>query len=120
MPKSPPRPCSMCGKPVVRSGKCSKHYSQADRRRGTATQRGYTSREHREDFRAVILARDPICVECGEAPATQADHFPRTRRQLIADGDNPNDPRWGRGLCGSCHSRHTANTTPGFGRSATH
>ena len=55
-----------------------------------------------------MLERDPICVICHEAPATQADHYPLTLRQLVAKRMDPTDPKHGRGLCHSCHSRYTA------------
>ena len=68
-----------------------------DERRGTAAQRGYGSRGHRR-FRRLVLARDPICVLCGSI-ATEADHWPMSRRDLVAAGLDPNDPVRGRGLC---------------------
>jgi 5-methylcytosine-specific restriction protein A len=114
MPTSSPTPCSRCGQRVVRSGLCQKHLGQSERQRGTAKQRGYDTR-HRDAFRAPVLARDGYtCQLCG-ADATDADHYPRTRKQLIADGCDPNDPQYGRALCGRCHHRHTASYTPGFG-----
>ena len=79
MPTSPPRPCSRCGQPVAPGGKCLKHHSQADRQRGTSQQRGY-DHEHRDHFRKPVLERDDyVCQECG-GEATNADHYPRTRR----------------------------------------
>jgi len=102
------------GQSVVRSGKCRRHLAQADRMRGTSKQRGY-DREHRENFRAPVLARDNhTCVLCGDV-ATHADHYPRTRKQLVAEGLDANDPQYGRALCESCHRQHTAATSPGFG-----
>jgi 5-methylcytosine-specific restriction protein A len=99
----------------VRAGLCSKHYNQQDRARGTAKQRGYDA-AHRDGFRAPVLRRDDYtCQLCG-GQADVADHYPRSRKQLIADGDNPNDPRFGRSLCASCHGSYTA-TEQGFGRS---
>lgn len=88
--------------------------ARADTQRPPARQRGY-DRAHETQFRRPVLARDPICVECGEAPSVHADHYPLTRRELIRRGRNPNDPRYGRGLCPSCHSRHTAQSDGGFG-----
>lgn len=90
---------------------CATHYRQADRRRGTSTQRGY-GKAHRTLFRPAVLERDPICVmpDC-DAPATEADHYPLTRRELVAKGLDPDDPKHGRGLCKRCHSRHTASTS---------
>lgn len=105
-----PRPCGKCGKRTYRGGLCIDCYKQADRRRGTSTQRGYDAR-HRNRFRAAVLERDPICLACDEEPSTHADHYPWTRRQLVAAGKDPNDPGYGRGLCQSCHNRHTASTS---------
>lgn len=113
MPQSPPRPCSKCGQPVIRSGLCQRHYTQADRARGTSTARGY-DRAHRDEFRAPVLeAANYQCAICGDR-ANQADHYPRTRKQLIADGENPNDPKHGRALCARHHHQYTASYAPGF------
>jgi len=103
---APPRPCLVCGRPVFRSGRCEVHYRQRERRRGSASQRGYGER-HRRVFRAGVLERDPLCVLCGEL-AVHADHFPLSRRQLVARGLDADDPDYGRGLCQSCHNSHTA------------
>jgi len=55
--------------------------------------------------------RTPWCV-CGKR-ATVADHYPVKRRDLVKQGLDPNDPRYGRGLCASCHARWTAEEAPG-------
>lgn len=93
---------------------CATHRAQqrahSDNKRGTARQRGYDE-DHAEKFRAVVLNRDDwTCVLCG-ADATDADHYPQTRRELLAAGLNPNDPRYGRSLCHQCHSAHTARSS---------
>lgn len=100
--------CSGSGCPnLTSSGRCNTCNTDADRRRGTAAQRGYTSAGHRA-FRAAVLARDPICVlGCGR-PATVADHYPLSRRELVAQGLDPNAASAGRGLCASCHGKATA------------
>ncbi|MER7155437.1 holin, partial [Streptomyces lydicus] len=49
---------------------------------------------------------------CGQRSA-HADHYPLSRRELVARGDDPDDPRHGRGLCGPCHSSETAQHQPG-------
>ena len=78
-----------------------------DRQRGTAQQRGYTSRGHQR-FRIQVLENDHmVCRLCGD-PATIADHYPHTRKELIAKGLDPDDPQYGRALCKHCHDRHTA------------
>lgn len=108
--KKPPKPCSKCGRAVVRAGLCQQHLSQGEQRRGSAAKRGYDGR-HVRQFRTVVLERDPICVVCHEEPSTDADHYPWDRKELVRLGADPNDPRYGRGLCHSCHSRYTASTS---------
>lgn len=90
-------------------GACTR---EAERLRGSPTARGY-GRHHRRTFREGVLARDPICVLCHRRPATDADHYPRSRRELVAVGLDPNDPQYGRGLCHPCHSSETAAHQPG-------
>ena len=114
--------CSTPGCPeYTRGGRCADCQTKAEQRRGSSTERGYGSR-HRNDFRTAVLARDPTCVcttedhnhdqPCGQR-SRHADHYPRDRRELAAAGEDPNDPRHGRGLCGPCHSRETARHQPG-------
>jgi len=75
-----------------------------DRQRGSSAARGYGARHRR--WRAMILARDPLCVHCRErgrtTPATEADHIVPLRRGGGWSLEN------GQGLCKSCHSRRTA------------
>lgn len=113
MPYRAPKPCSVpgCGE-LTHSGRCEAHTRQAEQARGTAKQRGY-DRRHELLFRERVLTRDPVCVLCGRRWATQADHYPLSRRELVARGMNPNDPDNGRGLCGPCHSKATAEHQPG-------
>jgi 5-methylcytosine-specific restriction enzyme A len=110
------KPCSTAGCPeLVEHGtsRCEDCAAQADRRRGTATERGYNSRGHRR-FRRKVLERDPICVidDC-MAPATIADHWPLSRRELIDRQLDPNNPGAGRGLCKRHHDAETAKHQPG-------
>jgi len=98
--------------PRIEGTRCAIHRREADKRRGTATQRGYTNKEH-QHFRDVVLKRDPICVLCHIVQATTADHYPHDRKQLILLGMNPNDPKHGRGLCARCHNKATAQNQPG-------
>jgi 5-methylcytosine-specific restriction protein A len=110
------RVCSVtgCGTlyPKTEGSRCAAHRVQADRARGTASERGYTSPGHRT-FRNAVLHRDPICVVCQQRESTVADHHPLSRRELIARGMNPNDPHHGRGLCKPCHDSQTALNQPG-------
>ena len=102
------KPCSTPGCPdLVAKGRCAECSKAADKRRGTATERGYTSPGHRA-FREEVLARDPICKLCLAKPSTVADHYPISRRDCLARGLNPDDPSNGRGLCKTCHDRSTA------------
>ena len=109
------RVCSKPGCPTIYAGtesRCPAHQAQADKARGTAKQRGYTGAGHRA-FRNAVLERDPICVLCGIAQATVADHYPLSRKELIEAGMDPNDPQYGRGLCKRDHDRETSIHQPG-------
>lgn len=110
------RVCSVNGCPNLyptnQGSRCSEHRAAADQRRGTAAQRGYTGRGH-QTFRNAVLNRDPICVLCGIAQSTVADHYPRSRKELTDLHMDPNDPDNGRGLCKTCHDRETATHQPG-------
>lgn len=110
------RVCSVHGcaeiYPTSEGSRCSGCRKAADKGRGTATQRGYTGAGHRT-FRNAVLTRDPICVECGLRQSTVADHYPVSKRDLIAQGLNSNDPERGRGLCKPCHDVSTAREQPG-------
>jgi len=115
-------PCSGCGTPTRQSGRCASCRTTADQRRGTAEARGYDN-QHRARFRPGVLTRHPTC-QCTRAGhhnhgatcdrrSQHADHYPRDRRQLVALGLDPNDPKHGRGLCHICHSGETALLQPG-------
>ena len=109
------RVCNVSGCPKIYEGtasKCELHRKSADKRRGTATERGYTGRGHRS-FRNEVLERDEICVLCHAAAANVADHYPISRRDLVDAGMDPDDPNAGRGLCHRCHSIETAVNQPG-------
>lgn len=97
---------------LVQAGRCTRCGSAADHARGTATQRGYNSSGH-QAFRRAVLRRDPTCVACGTVRSTVADHYPLSRRDLVAAGLDPDDPSRGRGLCTPCHGTATAKHQPG-------
>ena len=112
------KPCSTHGCPELttpgnnRCDACVRTRQRAsDKRRPSAYERGYTSRGHRK-FRRLVLDKDPLCVLCGKV-ATVADHHPTSRRDLIAAGQDPNNPDKGRGLCASCHGKETYKNQPG-------
>lgn len=101
--------------------RCPTCTTQADRARGTRHQRGYDYK-HETLFRPAVLKADPLCVCTTEGhghtgqcrmPSTVADHYPRSRKELVALGLNPYDPRYGRGLCAGCHNPETAARQPG-------
>lgn len=106
------RVCSTPGCPNLHpgSGKCPACRARSDRARRPEGN-PYVSRGHRR-FRREVLTRDPVCVVCGQAPSTVADHYPHERRDLIAMGLDPDDPKFGRGVCASCHGVETARRTP--------
>ena len=122
-----PRALKTCSTPrcpelvPIGTGRCDGCVAQAEQQRGTARQRGYDAK-HERTFRAKVLRRDPLCVcedqdhdhgrQCLRA-STVADHHPLSRRELVDAGQNPNDPKHGRGLCKGCHDRHTAEAQPG-------
>ncbi|SIN72749.1 5-methylcytosine-specific restriction enzyme A [Agromyces cerinus subsp. cerinus] len=109
------RVCSQAGCPTLYDtphSRCPTHRAIADRARGTATDRGYASRGHK-NFRNQTLTRDPICTLCGVRESTVADHYPISRRDLIEFSMDPNDPAHGRGLCKPCHDSSTAENQPG-------
>ncbi len=119
-----PAVCPHPGCPhLVTNGDCPSGHARAkrqaqqqrtDSQRPTARRRGYDT-DHERLFRQPVLRRDPVCVQCHQAPSVHADHWPRTRTELVTAGANPNDPRHGRGLCASCHATHTATHDGGFG-----
>ena len=105
MPMRPLQPCPAPGCNLLTThGRCAAHLraerQQFDAGRGTATARGYGP-AHRQ-WRAAILARDPLCVRCGRKPSTVADHIVPLR-----DGGT-----WalsnGQGLDVDCHAVKTA------------
>lgn len=108
------RVCSVHGCPNLypegEGTRCAHHRRQARRQR--TDNAVYNTKEHLA-FRAAVLARDPVCTDCRAALSTIADHFPLTRRELVTQNLDPNDPKHGRGLCTTCHNSHTARTTPG-------
>lgn len=113
-----PRPPTTCTHPGCLEvatdghGRCTPHQRRAPDTRPGPRERGYGG-AHETRFRPGVLRRDPWCVDpdhVHDQPvrATVADHHPRTRRELVLAGDDPDDPRHGRGLCAPCHSRITA------------
>ena len=107
-----PKPCAHPGCPAIVKGRrfCEAHQRQAwreqDRQRPS-----YRSRRPKdwEARRAAVLARDPICTICREAPSDTVDHIRdrgKTRGSEVVPGLD--DLTNLRGVCRSCHSRRTA------------
>lgn len=114
MPTRPPEKCSTPGCPghTADGGRCA-------RCRGTRlfVERAgdaevYTRRPWRAR-RLEYLADHPFCLLC-RAPATVPDHYPVSRRVLVAAGvaDPDADERL-RPLCARCHNSSTARRQPG-------
>lgn len=102
-------------------GRCEEHRAEAaraTRKARTPAGAGGYGRQHRTRFRRGVLRKHPYCMcdlsdhDHGSGPcprpSTDADHWPVDRRQLLRLGLDVNDPRYGRGLCHSCHSSATA------------
>lgn len=106
--------CTVAGCPeYTNGGRCAEHRTQADRARGTAAQRGYSGRTWTRN-RRTVLTRDPTCMVCGNAESTVADHYPTSRRDLVAQGvTDPDAPNRLRGVCAPCHGTETALHQPG-------
>jgi 5-methylcytosine-specific restriction enzyme A len=117
MPSRLRTPCPVpgCGE-LTDGGRCEEHKRQANKQRGGSTARGYGQR-HENRFRKGVLERDINCTLCitqGKwVTAVIADHYPLTRRELVEQGLDPDDPSRGRGLCKPCHDKWTAESSPG-------
>lgn len=100
MRKTMPRPCPTPACPNLQPCPAHPRTWRVHPDRGTTAERGYGARHRR--WRAMVLARDPICRACGRVPSTVADHV----IPLHAGGD------WslenGQGLCRACHARKSA------------
>lgn len=101
-------PCSVHGCPeLTRKNRCEKHEREADRKRGTATERGYGHRWAK--IRKSYLERHPFCQdpEGCIAKATDVHHI---------DGAGPlgdNSDRNLRSLCKHHHDVRTSRDQPG-------
>lgn len=109
--------CATPGCPqLTPDSRCTTCRTNADRERGSSTARGY-GHKHRTLFRPKVLANAQyLCVLRGPGctgVATVADHYPMSRRELVDAGLNPNNPKYGRALCKTCHDRETAANQPG-------
>lgn len=120
MPVRSPTPCRFpgCGETVELPGLCATHKKDVQRtqdaRRGTAHQRGYTSRW--SVVRTSYLRTHPFCARCSTdarlVAATVVDHITPHRGDKALFWDRAN---W-QPLCKPCHDRKTATTDGAFGR----
>ncbi|MGC4075432.1 MAG: HNH endonuclease signature motif containing protein [Rubrivivax sp.] len=117
MPTAAPKPCTWPGCPsLVRdgSGRCEKHRQLADRQRGTARERGYSSKWERA--REGYLRANPLCRTCQAQQllelATVVDHIVPHKGDMGLFWDRTN---W-QPLCKPCHDAKTAIEDGGFGR----
>jgi 5-methylcytosine-specific restriction enzyme A len=116
MPLAAKRPCTQPGcKALSDSGRCDAHRIKADRERGTAQERGYTSAWTKA--RAAWLRKHPLCAEHarqGRVEAANAvDHI--TPHKGDKDLFWASATNW-QSLCKTCHDRKTATEDGGFGR----
>jgi 5-methylcytosine-specific restriction protein A len=122
-------PCPSPGCPAyTKKGiRCPQHarltIAVGDRNRGTAGYRGYSGvgwslarkacMERDRQCQCDAVECDHVAFRCGTASVV-ADHFPLSRKQLIANRIvDPDDIAYLRGLCKLCHDRHTARSQPG-------
>lgn len=108
--------CSTVGCPTLTAvGRCDACRAKAEQARGTRTQRGYTNAWLRISER--YLARHPLCVVRRPGctlVATVSDHYPVSRRDLVAQGvRDPDADHRLRPVCAQCHGRETAVYQPG-------
>lgn len=109
------RVCSIPGcatiYPTAEGSRCAAHRKAADHKHWQKT-RAYNTKGHRVRFRLGVLRRDPICVICHIKESVVADHYPRSRIDLVDAGMDANDPQYGRGLCFECDRIQTAERQP--------
>lgn len=93
---------------LTTGGRCERCTTTADQRRGTRQQRGYDSRWERKRKAYLSKPEHLFCVLC-HAPSNVADHYPVSRRDLVAQGvPDPDADHRLRPLCRTCHSKETA------------
>lgn len=113
MPNAAPRkPCRTPGCHDVshdRGGRCLACRARQPKVSAAAQGYGHKWRMWRLGF----LRRHPMCLLCPRL-AEVPDHWPRSRRQLLAQGvRNPDQDRYCRPLCRSCHDKETGRNQPG-------
>lgn len=99
-------PCRVDGCPFLTNrGICERHRQKLqranDRRRGSATKRGY-DREWREAAKA-YLEEHPVCEGCHRKPSRVVDHI-----VPLEHGGARMDPKNWQAQCWSCHEKKKA------------
>ncbi|MFH1806840.1 MAG: HNH endonuclease [Pseudomonadota bacterium] len=121
MPDLPRKPCALarCGKLTDPGQRYCPAHKREDRkrddaRRGTAQERGYTSRWR--TARSLFLKAHPLCCRCEASglviAATVVDHIIPHKGDAKLFWSRSN---W-QSLCKPCHDRKTALEDGGFGR----
>ncbi|KAB8186984.1 HNH endonuclease [Nonomuraea phyllanthi] len=115
----PRRSLTVCSTPscaeLTSGGRCAVCRREAERQRGSASQRGYDAAWQRT--RAAYLKNHPRC-ECEDCEALPYEQRPAATDVDHIDGLGPNGPRGHdpsnlRALTKSHHSRRTARDQPG-------
>lgn len=111
MPRRLAPPCTRPG--CEHSKPCPEHSRQQDRQRGTAAERGYGHR-WATDVRTEYIEHHPICCLCQARATDVPDHWPASRKDLVAAGV-PDPDAWHRlrPLCDPCHRKETPANQPG-------
>jgi hypothetical protein len=108
------RRCLHCGRLQGDGSYCAGHHPDRLRPRPSRSTPGRGSGRQVQRFRTVILARagfrcegiiDGRRCEVTGGPWLQAHHIVPVR-VLLERGDDPQDVRWGRAACRSCHEAH--------------
>lgn len=105
------KPCAYPGCPalIVGATYCDRHRKQRDYRPRSTHPRGGGNSSDWRTIRAAVLARDPVCTICHQAPSTVADHIIAKRMGGLDTMANL------RGVCLPCNSRKAATSEGGFG-----
>jgi 5-methylcytosine-specific restriction enzyme A len=109
----PRTPCTVPGCPARATGPgpCPVHHRQRQQHKHDKAREQYGGAW--PDIRLEYLARHPWCKLCPR-PATIADHWPRTRKQLLRAGvTDPDLDIYLRPLCPPCHNHASGLATPG-------
>lgn len=92
-----------CPDPPTYRGRCAYHNGQMQRARKRNEPWSLVYKNPAmKGWRIAVLRRDPICVKCGKAMSSEADHI-----VPVQEGGAPFSVENGQGLCKSCHSKKT-------------